>query len=139
MIEKIGRGTLKMIEDCENKGYPMPIWISKSGVTKLYFPAVTITAKTDETANNTLDDISIEAIGECFTGSVKKRLIAIVSFVRRHKHTKVTDLMKEFNVSERTIKSNLKKLIDAGLIVYIGSKKTGAYSVIIKTTDNIQP
>ena len=33
MIEKIGRGTIKMIEDCEAKGYAKPTWQSKSGVT----------------------------------------------------------------------------------------------------------
>jgi ATP-dependent DNA helicase RecG len=40
LIEKIGRGTIKMIEDCESKGYPTPVWQSNSGATILTFKGI---------------------------------------------------------------------------------------------------
>ncbi|NWJ52816.1 MAG: putative DNA binding domain-containing protein [Bacteroidetes bacterium] len=123
MIEKIGRGAVTVIEDCESKGYPKPKWQSKSGVTTLIFPEVTITAKTDNDVN---DDI-FDALNENLTDLVKVRLIGIMHFIDNHKGTKVSDLIKHFNVSERTIKDNLKSLIDSGLVIYKGSKRTGFY------------
>ena len=36
-IEKIGRGTLKIVEDCKEAGMREPRWISKSGFTTLTF------------------------------------------------------------------------------------------------------
>ena len=33
LIEKIGRGTVLMIEDCENKGYPKPVWNTNANYT----------------------------------------------------------------------------------------------------------
>jgi ATP-dependent DNA helicase RecG len=123
MIEKIGRGAIKVVEDCDDKGYPKPKWRSKSGVTTLIFPEVTITAKTDFDIND--DDIN-DALNENLTGPVKLRLIAILHFIDHHKGIKVSDLIAHFNVSERTIKSNLKSLIDSGLITYKGSKKAGS-------------
>ena len=130
MIEKIGRGTIKMIEDCENKAYPKPKWTSRSGVTTLTFPEVTITARTNRPeVTNTTQGIVNKLIVEEITEAVKQRLVAIVHFIQLHQRPKVSDLMKEFNVSERTVKTNLKRLVDAGLVVYTGSKKAGGYSL----------
>ncbi len=130
MIEKIGRGTVKMIEDCENKAYPKPKWLSKSGVTTLTFPEVTLTAMTDRLkVESTTQDVVNKLIVEEITETVKLRLVSILHFILLHKKPKVSELMKEFNVSERTIKTNLKRLMDAGLVVYTGSKKAGGYIV----------
>ena len=125
MIEKIGRGTLKMIEDCENKGYPKPKWQSKSGVTTLTFPGITVTAKTGDGVNEAVN----EAVNENLTELVKLRLAEIVYFIYVNRGTKVSNLVNQFKVSERTIKENLKILIDADIVIYHGSKKAGAYEL----------
>lgn len=129
MIEKIGRGTINMIEDCESKGYPKPEWLSKSGVTTLTFPKVKVIAKTDDAVSDAVSDAVNDAVKEKLTELVKVRLIEIVNFIDSNKGNKVSDLVKRFNVSERTIKDNLKLLMDVGLIIYKGSKKTGTYEL----------
>jgi Mn-dependent DtxR family transcriptional regulator len=47
----------------------------------------------------------------------------------------VADLVSKFNVSERTVKENLKTLIDTELIEYKGSKKVGGYQITKKLQD----
>lgn len=133
MIEKVGRGAIKVVEDCKNNGYPKPKWQSKSGQTSLIFPEVTITAKTNE------EDIDVvnDALNENLTDAVKLRLKGIIHFIDHNKGTKVADLIRHFNVSERTIKDNLKSLIDSKLVVYKGSKKSGAYEINAEIKDKI--
>lgn len=139
MIEKTGRGTIKMIEDCENKAYPKPKWMSRSGITTLTFPEVTITGRTNkpEVSNSTQEVVNKLIVGE-ITEAIKLRLVAIVHFIQLHKRPKVSDLMKEFKVSERTVKTNLKSLMDAGLVIYTGSKKAGGYSTTNPDTNKKQ-
>ena len=42
-IEKIGRGTLKIIDDTKDKGLSVPSWHTRGGATTLVFPGVTVT------------------------------------------------------------------------------------------------
>jgi len=59
MIEKIGRGTLKMIEDCKEKGYPKPVWITGSDITTLIFQDITtVGAERTDTLNTSNDTVS---------------------------------------------------------------------------------
>lgn len=44
-IEKIGRGTLKIIEDCKEKELPTPKWETGNGFTKIIFPQITLVGK----------------------------------------------------------------------------------------------
>jgi ATP-dependent DNA helicase RecG len=37
-IEKIGRGTLQIIDDCREKGVAVPSWHTAGGTTTLVFP-----------------------------------------------------------------------------------------------------
>ncbi|MDO9633808.1 MAG: putative DNA binding domain-containing protein [Paludibacter sp.] len=127
MIEKIGRGTVLMIEDCENKSYPKPKWESKLGATTLVFPDVTVTTKTDDVASDAVNDAVNDAVSKELTSAVIIRLVEIVKYIALNQGTKVNDLVGNFKVSERTIKENLKVLTEANLIVYSGSKKAGFY------------
>ena len=68
---------------------------------------------------------------------VRARLTEIISFIDNNKGTKVADLVSNFNVSERTIKENLKTLINAGLVIYSGSKKAGFYEISKKLHDKL--
>jgi len=70
-----------------------------------------------------------DGVGDNISDGVKRRLIEIVYFTNANKHTKVADLINKFNVSERTIKSHLKILIDVNILEYIGSKKLGYYTL----------
>ena len=44
----IGRGTIKIIEDCNRKGYPKLMWESSHGVTTFIFNGITVHSKIDD-------------------------------------------------------------------------------------------
>ena len=74
----------------------------------------------------------IESVIEGIIGDVpelikKSRLVAVVGFIIDNPGIKVVDLLGKIDISERPLKNNIKTLIDAGLIIYKGSKKTGGY------------
>lgn len=72
---------------------------------------------------DTVNDTVNKTIGE----SVKRRLVKIILAIINSPGIKVKDILKNVETSERTLKSDLKILINSQLIVYRGSAKTGGY------------
>ena len=137
MIEKIGRGTVLMIADCENKGFGKPKWTTAANSTTVTFPDVTVTAKEDNQIGDAVIDAVNDAVNENLSDTVKNRLVEMLVFISTKKGVKVNDLVNQFDVSERTIKENLKTLIDAKLLTYSGSKKTGKYQITQEFQDKL--
>jgi ATP-dependent DNA helicase RecG len=137
-IEKIGRGTIKMIEDCEEKGFPKPIWQSKSGVTTLVFPEITVTAKIGDTISDAVSDTVNDALNDAVkkkkidtvSDTVSDTLIDIVNYVATNeKGVSITELIKKANKSSATVKRYLQTLKAIGIIEFKGAAKTGKYFV----------
>jgi len=87
----------------------------------------------DGTINGVINNRLIDTVSD----TRKKRLAAILNVIHLDEKLKVSDLSKKLHVSDRTIKEDLKLLIDAGLVVYVGSKKTGSYELHDKLHDNL--
>jgi ATP-dependent DNA helicase RecG len=137
-IEKIGRGTIKMIEDCEEKGFPKPTWQSKSGVTTLIFQKITVTAKIDDTVSDTVSDTVNHAVKDAVkkkkigavSDAVSDTLIDIVNHLATNEEgVSITELIKKTNKSSATVKRYLQTLKAARLIEFKGAAKTGKYFV----------
>lgn len=138
-IEMLGTGTQRMIRDCKENKFKTPIWKQNENTTMVTFPEVAHNRKSAGKTDGITEGISIsiiakvERITEEITGeiteSVGQRLKEIVLLIFKTSGLKVADLMAHFEVSERTIKDNLKTLTDAGFIEYKGSKKTGRYQL----------
>ncbi len=88
-------------------------------------------------ANDVVIDAVNDAVNDTVTEPVKFRLIGMVNFINSNKGIKVADLIEQFNVSERTVKENLKLLMDAGLIIYSGSKRAGTYVLSKEMNDKM--
>jgi ATP-dependent DNA helicase RecG len=141
MIEKIGRGTIKMIEDCENKGYPKPKWQSKSGTTTLTFPNVTVTTKTNDAVNDAVNDTVNDAVND----AVKRGIIdtvsdavndalndAVKTIASTDKGVSINEVMQKTGKSNATVKRYLQLLKAINLIEFKGSAKTGKYYITTK-------
>jgi len=136
-IEMLGSGTLRMIKDCKENKFKVPVWGEKDNITKVTCPGVSHNKKTEGVTKGITEGISkglvakvegvIEGVIEGVTGDVKKRMRDILFYIFKNQKTKVSDLRAYFNISERTVKENLKTLSDANLIEYKGSKRTGTY------------
>lgn len=94
-------------------------------------------ADSGKSKSDGISDVVSDGVSDGVTASVKSRLIDIVRYIQNNKGVKVSDLITQFKVSEPTIKANLKMLIDADLVVYQGSKKTGAYALSKNMLDKL--
>jgi len=147
LIDKLGRGTLKVVDECRKEGLKDPVWKdSIDGITLTFHGPKALAAKKDtnknddvnELVNDGVNAVVNEVINDAVTNIVKFRLIEILRFINSNKGTKVSDLITRFNVSERTIRDNIKILIDFNLVKYIGSKKAGAYELSNKMQDKLR-
>jgi ATP-dependent DNA helicase RecG len=147
MIEKIGRGTVLMIEDCEQKGYPKPKWESKLGATTLTFPDITVTAKTDDAVNDAVNDTVNDAVND----AVKRGVIdavsdavsdaltkAIKAMVANDNGVSINDVMDKTGKSNATVKRYLQTLKELELVEFRGAAKTGKYFVKPKALAKIK-
>ncbi len=147
MIEKIGRGTIKMIEDCESKGYPKPIWRSKSGVTTLILPKVTVTAKTDDVVSDAVNDAVSDAVNDAVkrgvidpvSDAVNDALIDTVKVVLAYdKGISINGIMMKTGKSNATVKRYLQILKIVNMIVFAGAPKTGKYFITKSAASKIK-
>jgi len=145
MIEKIGRGTVLMIEDCESKGYSKPKWESNSGITRLTLPGVTVTAKTDDAVNDAVND----AVSDAVSDAVKRGIIDAVSdavsdalndavrIILGSEGVSINEVMEATGRSNATVKRYLQTLKNIGLIEFKGSPKTGKYFITSTTAKKL--
>ncbi len=150
MIEKIGRGTVLMIEDCESKDYPKPEWQSKSGATTLTFPEVTVTAKTDDAVNDAVNDTVNDTVNDAVNDAVKRGLInavsdtvndalidAVKAIIADDQGVSINEVMRKTGKSNATVKRYLQILKTIDLIEFKGAAKTGKYSITPKALTKI--
>ncbi|MBX2929690.1 MAG: hypothetical protein KF852_17790 [Saprospiraceae bacterium] len=76
-------------------------------------------------------------VNDAVSDIVRERLIKILWTIHSNTGVKVSDVTGNLSVSERTIKEYLCILSKAGLIEYIGSKKTGHYQISDKLHDKL--
>jgi ATP-dependent DNA helicase RecG len=145
-IEKIGRGTVKMIEDCRAKGYPEPSWQSRGGVTTLTFPGITVATGSGETASETVNDTVIEIVNDTVTDAVKREetevlnqgmINALVEVLRvvagAASGVPLSLLMEKTGKSRPTVMRYLQLLKRLDLVKFSGAAKTGKYYLTEKT------
>lgn len=146
-IEMLGTGTQRMIRDCKENKFKSPIWKQRENTTTVTYPGVAHNRRIEANTNRVTEGISkvviskvdrvTEELNTEITELVGQRLKEILLLIFKSSGLKVADLVAHFAVSERTIKENLKTLIDAGLIEYKGSKKIGRYQLSKELHDKL--
>ena len=132
MIEKIGRGTLLMIEDCKSKGYSKPKWSSNAGSTTVIFPGVTVTARNNDVINDVVNGVVNDALNRAKVDAVNDVVIVgLTDIVKALKSAEsgasINDITKTVKKSLRTVQRYLQLLKAIGLIEFKGAAKTGRY------------
>jgi ATP-dependent DNA helicase RecG len=125
MIEKIGRGTVLMIEDCESKGYSRPKWDNKPNYTLVVFPGITVTAKTDtvtdavtDTVTDAVTDAVKRGVIDAVTATVTDALIdAVYTIVKRNDGASIKDIMDATGKSNATAKRYLQTLREINYLI----------------------
>jgi ATP-dependent DNA helicase RecG len=111
-IEKLGRGTLLILEKCKEAGLPKPVWKVNGEVTTLTLFARSPKRK----ANLTKDGLST-------------RQQQILGILTAQEVFTIQDLlnMLGYPVSGRTIRSDLKTLVEGGWVIKNGNGPTTGY------------
>ncbi len=99
-IEQWGSGTLKVIKKCIQRGLKEPKFEQSEGFFK-----VTL-----------------------YRRSINETLKEVLSLLKKEKESK--EIAKEMNVSERTVRNYIKKLIDLGLVKKVKKGKKVLYTAI---------
>jgi len=107
LIEKVGRGTQRIIEDCRKAKLKTPKWTSSKLETTLTFFAGNAEHVTDLTA----------------------RQSQIAELLSSHGHLKVSEIVERLDgpVTDRTVRNDLQVLIDNCLVKKNGNGPTTAY------------
>lgn len=146
LIEKIGRGTVMMIEDCEKKGYPSPKWDPKPGSTTVIFKGITVTANHDA-VNDALSDAVNDAVNDAvkrgFIDAVSDTVIdalidAVSAIVKLKEGASINDIIEATGKSNATAKRYLQTLKEVGLVEFRGVPKTGKYYLTSKAKKTIR-
>jgi len=149
-IEKLGRGTLMIIKKCQEYGLKKPEWTLDNQTVTLTIYSNTkilknpVLLKTTDNENMLSYNIRV-LLSESnlqVSDSIEQRLCKILQIIFTKPGSKTKSLLSELDVSQRSMRYNLKVLIESGLITHEGSPKTGGYYVApevlnrLKSLDN---
>jgi ATP-dependent DNA helicase RecG len=129
LVDRAGSGMNKISNNCYLNGFQRPKWQVRNKRTYVIFPGLTLRGNQSELQADKSDEDPRNHFHDGISLLVANRLIDLLGFIHSNRKTKVADLQQKFQLSERSIKTNLKQLTDTGFIQYSGSKKTGSYSL----------
>lgn len=152
-IEKIGRGTLKIIEACKQAGIKTPVWeIGEHTVRLTFFNEVNVPSlrkegkvdgvidgATDGAIDATFGKMVEEAFLTTITSRVKGNLVKLLQMIRKVEGLRTPDYINALNVSERTMERYLQQLKEAGLVEFRGdAAQTGGYFLTEKCKKQLE-
>ncbi len=101
-IDKLGRGTIKIIEECKAAGLPVPVWKETKGEVILTFSG--------PKGNATKDHLVAEELlklNDAVNDAVKSRLILVVKLLYANSTMTLKSLMNNTKVSRATMQRDL--------------------------------
>ena len=140
-IELIGIGTVKMISQCEELGFKVPVWSQKDNTVQVTFPDVKVPFNYNEGISEGISEgieqlVSIalseginEGISKGITSTLKESLIEIVALIAKENAINASAISLRLNKSYKTIERQIGLLREIGAIKHEGSKKAGGYTL----------
>lgn len=112
LIEKVGRGTQKIIEECRNAGLKSPRWESKDSGTTLTFFAPNVSSLSNE-------------------NELSERQLKIIDLLKTYKSLRAAQISEllSSNLTSRTIRTDLLSLVDHGRVVRQGKGPSTVYTL----------
>lgn len=139
-IEKIGRGTIKIIDACKASGLKAPKWITTEISVKLSFPLnVKLDGATDGANDDALTsklDGAIDGAIDGATKTTKRKLSILLKAIVVNEGKRTPDYKEITRLgSERTMERYIEQLKEVGFIEFRGTAaQTGGYY----TTDKLK-
>ena len=142
LIDKLGRGTIRVIEECKDAGLRVPIWKETSSGIVLIFNGPKGLAEKKERIDAASDavndavndavksfirDAVNDAVNDAASDVVIERLIKEVIFIYVEEGQSLKDLMLAFDVARATMQRDMALLKAHQFIVFEGASKSGVY------------
>jgi len=137
-IEKLGRGTLKIIDNCKEYGFNEPKWISKAGTTSLVFSGIETIISKDDGVSDVVNDGVNDGVIDGVSDGVKDELINVTKIIAVNEGIKTSDIAKKLGKTKPTTERYIIVLRKTGIIERKGSFKTGGYYLTDKVKEQIK-
>ncbi|MET3501241.1 ATP-dependent DNA helicase RecG [Mucilaginibacter rubeus] len=141
-IEKIGRGTLKILEDCNDKGLVVPIWKSEAGATTITFPGITVTRHSNNDGDSEGDNEGVsqllnedlakgesDGVVDGVTNGVRLELIKVLDLIASKPGINATEINSKINKSIASTERYISILRQLGTIERKGVSRTSGYYI----------
>lgn len=147
-IEMLGTGTQRMIRDCKQNKFKIPIWKQNENIMTVTFPDVAHHRISEGNIKGITEGISkgvitkfegiTEGITKGITEDVKEKIIKILLVLYKEDGARTVDIEKLIDIPAKSLERYIKLLKDAGIIEFKGSKRTGAYYITKKMDEQIK-
>jgi ATP-dependent DNA helicase RecG len=142
LIDKLGRGTIKIIEDCKDAGLRAPEWKETSnGVTLTFYGPKSLSERKErnDAANDAVNDAVSDAVkkkvydavndavNDAASDAVIDRLINEVLLLIVEDGKSLKDFMLAFDVARATMQRDMALLKAHQFVVFEGAAKSGVY------------
>ena len=153
LIDKLGRGTIRMIEECKDAGLRVPTWKETSSGIVLTFNGPKGLAEKKErndAVNDAVNDAASDAvkqfisdavhdaINDAVSDAVISRLIQEVLYLLIEDGKGLKDLMHAFGVARATMQRDMALLKAYQFVEFKGSPKTGVYTLTNSLKEKVE-
>lgn len=161
LIDKLGRGTLKIVDECRKEGLKDPVWKdSIDGITLTFNGPKALSVKkfpyhikiTNDAVNDTVNDaVNDAAFDKVYDAKMKGLIDTLLNetvnysliealkviILANKKGASINDIMSKTGKSNATVKRYLHKLKALHLAEFKGAAKTGKYYINEKVKSKI--
>lgn len=155
LIDKLGRGTVRVVELCRAEGLKDPVWKDNIDGVTLVFNSPKALATKKETSRNDgvndgvsdgvsdgvnrlIDDGVNDGLIDGVSDGVKVEIIKIVELILTKEGANALDIATKRGKSKPTIERYLRTAKEVGIIEFKGASKTGGYYLSTKMNKNIK-
>lgn len=148
-IEKIGISTVKMIAQCKEQGFEVPVWRTTGNAVTVTFPGISVPFDYNEGISEGISEGLNSLIADYYNGginegtskgitdSLKESMLEIINLLIKNKSLRASEIAERLNKPYKTIERHLKILKDINAITYKGSKRAGGYEVTNKLFEKL--
>ena len=129
LIEMMGTGIPRMIQDSKTNGFDIPEFIVANDIVKVTFPNIVHLRE----ENRNTDDLRpyfegiIEGTIEGIRNDVKSKLVTILCLLHERSGLRANVIGEQTHIPVKSIERYVNLLKKAGLLYYSGAKNTGGY------------
>lgn len=127
LIEMLGSGTIRMIQESRKSGFKSPVWKDSDNILQVTFPGLTH-QQSGEKNEGVSEGVKfdIEGVSE----GVKLELETLYRIIQSNPRRKANDLSEMLGKGLSTVERYLKILREYNLVENVGSPRTGGYKIV---------